>query len=114
MRQFSTFDVLKFNNVNLDPLTETYNMSFYLQYLARWPEFCFTAEAPTRRAMGCKHAHPSAPGCHDARLSSWFGATPQIFWARRNRFKMRSTLGTVTSPLSLCLPSTAGSGWQHS
>eukprot|EP00900_Chrysochromulina_parva_P003477 jgi/Chrpa1/1312/Chrysochromulina_OHIO_Genome00010784-RA len=52
MRQFSTFDVLKFNNVNLDPLTETYNMSFYLQYLARWPEFCFTAEAPTRRAMG--------------------------------------------------------------
>jgi len=72
MRQFSTFDVLKFNNVNLDPLTETYNMSFYLQYLARWPEFCFTAEAPTRRAMGCKHAHPSAPGCHDARLSSWF------------------------------------------
>ena len=53
MRPFSAFHLLKFNNVNLDPLTETYNMSFYLQYLAKWPEFCFTAEAPSGRMMGC-------------------------------------------------------------
>lgn len=52
LRRFSVFDLLKFNNVNLDPLTETYNMSFYLQYLAKWPEYCFNAEAPNGRAMG--------------------------------------------------------------
>lgn len=51
-RAFSAFDLLRFNNVNLDPLTETYNMSFYLQYLAKWPEFCFIAEGPGERAMG--------------------------------------------------------------
>ena len=52
LRAFSAFDLLAFNNVNLDPLTETYNMSFYLQYLAKWPEYCFTADAPGARAMG--------------------------------------------------------------
>ena len=52
MRRFSVFDLLRFNNVNLDPLTETYNMPFYLQYLAKWPDLCFTAEAPGGRAMG--------------------------------------------------------------
>jgi hypothetical protein len=31
-------DLLKFNNVNLDVLTETYNMSFYMSYMSRWPE----------------------------------------------------------------------------
>merc|ERR1711988_1797493 len=27
-------------------------MSFYLQYLAKWPEYCFTAEGPGMRIMG--------------------------------------------------------------
>ena len=52
MRRFSVFDLLRFNNVNLDPLTETYQMGFYLQYLAKWPEYCFHAEAPNGRSMG--------------------------------------------------------------
>ena len=52
LRPFSTFDLLKFNNVNLDPLTETYNMGFYLNYLAKWPDYCFMAEGPSGRAMG--------------------------------------------------------------
>ena len=75
MRAFSAFDLLKFNNVNLvrrpapqfataassilrsracaqDPLTETYNMPFYLSYLAKWPDLCSTAEGPGGRAMG--------------------------------------------------------------
>lgn len=51
-RGFSAFDLLRFNNVNLDPLTETYHMGFYLQYLAKWPEYCFTAEGPGARIMG--------------------------------------------------------------
>ncbi len=51
-RRFSCFDLLKFNNVNLDPLTETYNMSFYLQYLAKWPQYCFNVNAAHGRPMG--------------------------------------------------------------
>ena len=46
------FDLLKFNNVNLDPLTETYNMAFYTQYLAKWPEYCFNVTAAQGRPMG--------------------------------------------------------------
>eukprot|EP00966_Prymnesium_polylepis_P097677 2262318-Prymnesium_polylepis.1 len=51
-RRFSVYDLLRFNNVNLDPLTETYNMGFYLQYLAKWPEYCFSAKGPGTRVMG--------------------------------------------------------------
>lgn len=51
-RRFSIFDLLRFNNVNLDPLTETYNMSFYTHYLAKWPEYCFSVTAPQGRPMG--------------------------------------------------------------
>ena len=38
LRQFTMNDLLKFNNVNLDVLTETYNMAFYMSYMSRWPE----------------------------------------------------------------------------
>lgn len=27
-------------------------MSFYLQYLAKWPEYCWVAESPEGRIMG--------------------------------------------------------------
>jgi N-terminal acetyltransferase B complex catalytic subunit len=43
LRQFTLDDLLKFNNVNLDVLTETYNMPFYLSYMSQWPE-CFTGK----------------------------------------------------------------------
>lgn len=42
----------KFNNVNLDPLTETYGLSFYMQYLAHWPEYFQVAESPSGEIMG--------------------------------------------------------------
>ena len=38
-RRFVAEDLFKFNNVNLDYYTETYNLPFYFQYLAYWPEF---------------------------------------------------------------------------
>ena len=38
LRRFTMNDLLKFNNVNLDVLTETYSITFYMQYMARWPE----------------------------------------------------------------------------
>jgi N-terminal acetyltransferase B complex catalytic subunit len=33
-------------------LTETYGVGFYLQYLARWPEYFLVAEAPSGDLMG--------------------------------------------------------------
>ena len=44
LRPFRVTDIFKFNRVNLDPLTETYDTRFYLSYLARFPEY-FTVVA---------------------------------------------------------------------
>ncbi|KAG8464375.1 hypothetical protein KFE25_003438 [Diacronema lutheri] len=52
LRPFEAADMFRFNNVNLDPLTETYTVSFYLQYLGRWPEYCHMALGPHGRPMG--------------------------------------------------------------
>ncbi|XP_047138758.1 N-alpha-acetyltransferase 20 isoform X1 [Hydra vulgaris] len=52
LRQFKCEDLFCFNNVNLDPLTETYGLPFYLTYLAHWPEYFQVAESPEGRIMG--------------------------------------------------------------
>uniref|UniRef100_U5EMW1 N-alpha-acetyltransferase 20 n=1 Tax=Corethrella appendiculata TaxID=1370023 RepID=U5EMW1_9DIPT len=52
LRPFTCDDMFKFNKVNLDPLTETYCLSFYMQYLAHWPEFFQVAESPNGEIMG--------------------------------------------------------------
>eukprot|EP00095_Tigriopus_kingsejongensis_P001983 maker-scaffold1702_size30647-snap-gene-0.12 protein:Tk01983 transcript:maker-scaffold1702_size30647-snap-gene-0.12-mRNA-1 annotation:"unknown" len=52
LRQFTCDDLFGFNNINLDPLTETYGVGFYLQYLARWPEYFWVAESPSGQLMG--------------------------------------------------------------
>lgn len=52
LRRFTCDDLFTFNPVNLDFFTETYNMPFYLQYLAKWPEYCLVAEAPGQQCMG--------------------------------------------------------------
>ena len=46
-RPFHMNDLFRFNNVNLDILTETFNMPFYLSYMSRWPELFTVAEAPS-------------------------------------------------------------------
>ena len=38
LRQFCLNDLLTFNSINLDVLTETYNGAFYMSYLSKWPE----------------------------------------------------------------------------
>lgn len=50
-RSFKLEDLFKFNNINLDVLTETYNTSFYYTYLATWPEYFKVIEAPSGRLM---------------------------------------------------------------
>lgn len=52
LRRFTAHDLLQFNNVNLDYFTETYNLNFYLEYLAKWPEYCQMAEGPVKQSMG--------------------------------------------------------------
>ncbi|CAG9314811.1 unnamed protein product [Blepharisma stoltei] len=52
LRQFSLCDIFSFNKVNLDILTETYNVGFYGRYLAKWPEYCKVAEGPTGDIQG--------------------------------------------------------------
>lgn len=79
IRRFTTDDLFRFNNVNLDELTETvslpsqlrahlfyvqYNIPFYLQYLGRWPELCMMAESANSDIMGyCESAW--TPGVPD-------------------------------------------------
>ena len=52
IRAFQADDLFKFNHVNLDPLTETYHIPFYMQYMAQWPSLCATFENPSGRIMG--------------------------------------------------------------
>ncbi len=53
LRPFRATDLFKFNNVNLDHWTETYSLSFYLSYLAQWPDLSFLQTAPASgRTMG--------------------------------------------------------------
>lgn len=38
-------DLLRFNPCNLDHLTETYNIGFYLEYFTKWPSLCKVIES---------------------------------------------------------------------
>ncbi|CAK77295.1 unnamed protein product (macronuclear) [Paramecium tetraurelia] len=42
IKPFQIFDILDYNNINLDILTETFNVGFYGKYIAKWPEFCIS------------------------------------------------------------------------
>ncbi|KAJ7073825.1 N-acetyltransferase [Mycena amicta] len=52
LRPFHADDMFKFNNINLDVWTETYDLAFYLQYLSTWPDLCYVQAAPSGRLMG--------------------------------------------------------------
>ncbi|TFK72730.1 N-acetyltransferase [Pluteus cervinus] len=52
LRPFRASDMFKFGNINLDVWTETYDLGFYLNYLAQWPDLCYVQEAPSGRMMG--------------------------------------------------------------
>ncbi|CAG9575008.1 n-terminal_acetyltransferase_complex_ard1_subunit_homolog_-_putative [Leishmania major strain Friedlin] len=46
-RRMTLCDTLQFNFVNLDQLTETYNTSFYGEYVTHWPEYQRVCVHPT-------------------------------------------------------------------
>ena len=45
-------DLLHMNLTNLDPLTENYNIDYYMHYLAKWPTLCTVAEDQDRNIIG--------------------------------------------------------------
>ena len=78
VRRFMCRDLLSFNGVNLDVLTETYNMPFYQTYLARWPEYFQKVVGPEGQLMGYGEAPPASspppylPPCLDHEAPSRF------------------------------------------
>ncbi|KAF2641642.1 acyl-CoA N-acyltransferase [Massarina eburnea CBS 473.64] len=44
IRPMQASDLLRISTTNLDPLTETYNIGFYLEYLTKWPDLCRVIE----------------------------------------------------------------------
>jgi len=62
LRRFTAHDLFRFNNINLDPLTETYGISAYLQYLAQWPDYFSVAENNTQSLMGYVMGKAEGPG----------------------------------------------------
>ncbi|CDR36980.1 CYFA0S01e06084g1_1 [Cyberlindnera fabianii] len=41
LKPFQATDLFSLNAVNLDPLTENFNIAFYLEYLTEWPSLFF-------------------------------------------------------------------------
>lgn len=52
VRRFRPDDVNKFSKCNLDPFTESYELSFYLQYHAKWPALFQVAEDQDGNIIG--------------------------------------------------------------
>ncbi|KAJ2160903.1 N-acetyltransferase 5 [Coemansia sp. RSA 552] len=52
IRRFRAMDMFRFNNVNLDRYTETYDLNFYLTYLSSWPDLFNVAESADGTLMG--------------------------------------------------------------
>ena len=52
IRPFSIYDLLEYNNINLDILTETFGVNFYGKYIARWPEYCVSLTNSTECIFG--------------------------------------------------------------
>src|ERR1700761_9105396 len=44
VRPMTAMDLFRYNPCNLDHLTETYNVGFYLEYLSKWPHLCKVIE----------------------------------------------------------------------
>ncbi|XP_074596755.1 N-alpha-acetyltransferase 20 A [Brevipalpus obovatus] len=52
LRPFTCEDLFRYNTINVDPWTETYGLSFYLQYLGHWPEYFQVVESPSGQLIG--------------------------------------------------------------
>lgn len=69
LRAFQPQDLLNMNLTNLDPLTENYNIDFYMHYLNKWPTLFTVAEDQDGNITGYSklskcilHPYPLAQG----------------------------------------------------
>lgn len=58
LRQFEPQDLLRMNLTNLDPLTENFNIDFYLHYLTKWPSLFTVAENQQGHIIGYSMPRP--------------------------------------------------------
>jgi N-terminal acetyltransferase B complex catalytic subunit len=77
LRRFKADDLFRFNPVNLDRLTETYYLEFYLSYMATWPDLFLVQYAPsptTPRSLSAQAAKLSldtAIGTKEGRMMGY-------------------------------------------
>jgi len=57
IKAFECNDLFRYNLVNFDSKTETYGISFYMNYLARWPEYFMKAENRQGQVIGYGETH---------------------------------------------------------
>lgn len=61
-RRFRPDDLNKISKCNLDPLTETYELGFYMQYYAKWPALFQVAEDQHGNIIGYSRSdRPAIP-----------------------------------------------------
>lgn len=59
-------DLLHFNPCNLDHLTETYNIGFYLEYFTKWPSLCKVYENEKGEIEAYSTHHHQLPSLTEA------------------------------------------------
>lgn len=101
-------DLLRISCTNLDHLTETYHISFYLQYLTKWPELCQVIEGIDGKIEGYSTPIPSAPAFPHHPFK-----TPRSHTNKANHTTTLPVLGKLESspyapPLKPYTPSTTG------
>ncbi|BAE57947.1 unnamed protein product [Aspergillus oryzae RIB40] len=76
IRRMSPTDLLSLNLTNLDPLTENYDLGFYLNYLMRWPSLFSSVQDRREGIVGyimgkTEEQHPSMR--HSEHYTPWHG-----------------------------------------
>lgn len=59
LRAFQPQDLFNTNLTNLDPLTENYNIDFYLDYLIQWPSLFTVVEDQHGNITGYSERRPA-------------------------------------------------------
>jgi len=84
IRPFSIFDLLEYNNINLDILTETFSTYFYGKYIAKWPEYCVSIQNSTGRIQAYLLGKVEGDINNDAK-KNWHGHVTAITVAPDSR-----------------------------
>eukprot|EP01128_Nolandella_sp_AFSM9_P003042 TRINITY_DN13518_c0_g1_i1.p1 TRINITY_DN13518_c0_g1~~TRINITY_DN13518_c0_g1_i1.p1 ORF type:complete len:195 (-),score=35.99 TRINITY_DN13518_c0_g1_i1:45-629(-) len=91
MELFGPNDLFKFNNINLDPLTATYNLDFYLGYFSKWPDYNYLLRAvdgsPIGYVMGKAETarHLSEEVARSPAVKKWHGHVTAVTVAPEHR-----------------------------